>query len=69
MPALVFPVFWLEFGLSGLGVPGRRHGLGGYIGAFRFSGRVNHKVNAKFSLRNHCATRVSKAMPERYADE
>ena len=35
----------LQFDLSGLGVPGRRYDLGGYIGVFRFFGRVNHQTH------------------------
>ena len=36
---------WVKIKSSGLGVPGRRYSLGGYIGAFRFLGWVNIEPN------------------------
>ena len=36
--------------LSELGVPGRRYSLGGFIGVFRFLGRVNHQAHVLVAL-------------------
>ncbi len=36
----------LQLWPSGLGVPGRRHSLGGFTGAFRFVRRINHQPHA-----------------------
>ena len=36
----------LDYRSSGLGVPGRRYSLGGFIGAFRFVGWINFQTHA-----------------------